>query len=82
MECINERRRVCSAAPPIVTNNRTPPPPSQKHHFPQKHQNKFCDRDYTIAPSRREGADAVPKLKLIHYGTSNCKPEEDSGIRE
>ena len=79
---INVRVRLCAATPPLIISNRTPPPPSQKHHFTQKHQINFCIDESHRAPSRREGADAVPNLIYFHYGTSNCKPETSSGIRE
>ena len=82
MVYINVRGRLCTATPPSVISNRTPPPPSQKHHFTQKHQINFCIDDIHRAPSQREGADVVPNLNNYHYGTSNCKPETSSGIRE
>ena len=80
MVYINVRVRLCAATPPLVTRNRTPPPLSQKHHFTQKHQINFCIDENHRAPSRREGADAVPNLNFVYHGTSNCKPDTRSGI--
>ena len=82
MVYIDVRVRLCAATPDSIIGNRTPPPPSQKHHFAQKHQINFCIDESHRAPSRREGADVVPNLIYFHYGTSNCKPETSSGIRE
>ena len=82
MEYISVRGRLCAATPPVVTRNRTPPPPSQKHLFTQKHQINFCNDDIHSLLCQRDGADAVPNLNFIHYGTSNCKPGESPGLRE
>lgn len=79
---INVRVRLCAATPDSVISNRTPPPASQKHHFTQKHQINFCIDEIYRASSQRRSADAVPNLIYFHYGTSNCKPETSSGIRE
>ena len=82
MGYISVRVRLCAATPPVVNHNRTPPPPSQKHHFAQKHQINFCDDEIHSLLCQREGADAVPNLNFIYHGTSNCKPETSSGVRE
>ena len=82
MDYISERGRLCTSTPAFVTCNGTPPPPSQKHHFPQKHQINFCIDENHRASNQRRSADAVPNLNNIHYGTSNCKPDKSSGIRE
>jgi len=82
MVYINVRVRLCAATPASIIDNRTPPPASQKHHFTQKHQINFCIDEIHCASSQRRSADAVPNLIYFHYGTSNCKPETSSGIRE
>ena len=82
MNYISVRVRLCATTPPINKLNRTPPPPSQKHLFTQKHQINFCDDKIHSLPCQREGADVVPNLNFIYHGTSNCKPDKSSGIRE
>ena len=79
---ISVRVRLCAATPPSIIANRTPPPPSQKHHFTHKHQINFCIDEIHRAPNQREGADISAQLNICNYGTSNCKPEASSGIRE
>lgn len=76
------RGRLCAATPPSVTRNRTPPSPSQKHHFTQKHQINFCIDETHHVRSRRTATFIINLLITFSYGTSNCKPETSSGIRE
>jgi hypothetical protein len=82
MNYISERRRLCTATPPSVIANRTPPPPSQKHHFAQKHQINFCIDENHLVLSGRATEFIINLLITFSYGTSNCKPETSSGIRE
>ena len=68
--------------PPSIIGNRTPPPPSQKHHFTQKHQINFCIDETHHVLSGRATEFIINLLITFSYGTSNCKPETGSGIRE
>ena len=79
---ISVRVRLCTATPPSVIANSTPPPPSQKHHFTQKHQINFCNDETHLVLSGRATEFIINLLITFSYGTSNCKPETSSGVRE